>query len=531
MSEGMKAYRTVSNYYNLHKHEDTLNILKRRDKTIHNSKNKSGDGVVRGGFCVDANGAQKRVDFTIVSGFIKCKTNFSIKLNDKTKVDFQENEKLSPWDVYVIFEHAGNELAAINLFSFRFLRVELPHIKVGGNLFVKFKKPTTKGDEIEAMKTYSRQALKEKFGSGYIEEVHDYDDFVMFPDNKNYRPVIGNCYNHYSRFMHKPSSSFTDESIRHSMGMIKHIFGEQWELGLIYMQQIYLHPMQRLPILGLTSKENKTGKSTFGRWLRAIYGYNTVTIGPKELNSDFSASYGKSNIVIIDEANFQEKKTLENIKSLATADTLLINEKGINNYDIEWFAKILMFSNDENDFVNISKQETRYWIRKVPAIPGGANDEIHNILRDEIPDFLAMLESLPHVESQGRTFFADSDIQTEELTKTKKNSENRIYREVLDRLSIEGEQNPKEHTLYFRADEFRDRFYNNDKLTTINVVRKALRDENWQMDKSPNLHARCWSENQSLKPSKTYSYLNPHWEGLTEDQLIQNKKEQDEVPF
>ena len=65
-----------------------------------------------------------------------------------------------------------------------------------------------------------------------------------------------------------------------------------------------------------------------------------------------------------------------------------------------------MFSNDENDFVNISKAETRYWIRKIPTIPGGTNDNIHDLLREEIPFFLAKLKSMPKKESQGRTFFS-----------------------------------------------------------------------------------------------------------------------------
>ena len=524
-------YRTVSHHYNNNKFEDTLNIITRRDKTIHASLSKDGNSDLENSYCVDLNGQKKRVDFILDLGHLQCKTNFSISIGGRDKIEMIEGERFTPWDIYVLFEHKGNDVAAINLYSLRFLRVELPHVKVNGNVFVKILIPTTRGTEIEVLKPYKRLPLKEKYGTDYIDDVHDYDDFVMFPDNINHKPVIGNCYNHFSKFMHSPSDSFDEEKIKHSMGMIKHIFGEQWELGMVYMQQIYLNPMQRLPILGLASKANKTGKTTFGRWLRSIYGYNSVTIGPTELNSQFNYTYARSNIVIIDEANFQDFKILEKIKSLATADTLSVNQKGVDNHDIEWFAKILMFSNDENDFVNISKAETRYWIRKIPTIPGGTNDNIHDLLREEIPFFLAKLKSMPKKESQGRTFFSDSEIQTKELTETKKNSEDKLFRDIKDRLSLWGEDHPKQEILYFRANEFRDRFYLTDKQVTINVVTKSLKNEGWKMDASPNYNARCWCEDQIKKISRTYSYKNPFWDGVEEDKTEIQKESEDNVPF
>jgi hypothetical protein len=66
----------------------------------------------------------------------------------------------------------------------------------------------------------------------------------------------------------------------------KHIFGtskitvrqqngedikaEYYQLGYDYVQLLYHKPTMRLPILCLVSKENETGKSTFGDLMKAI---------------------------------------------------------------------------------------------------------------------------------------------------------------------------------------------------------------------------------------------------------------------
>ena len=47
-----------------------------------------------------------------------------------------------------------------------------------------------------------------------------------------------------------------------------HIFGDQYELGLDYLQILYTMPQQKLPILLLVSEERNTGKSTILNFLR-----------------------------------------------------------------------------------------------------------------------------------------------------------------------------------------------------------------------------------------------------------------------
>ena len=70
--------------------------------------------------------------------------------------------------------------------------------------------------------------------------------------------------------------------------LVEHIFGEQYELWMDYLQLLYLRPIQKLPILLLVSEERNTGKSTFLNFLKAMF-QNNVTFNT---NEDFrSQSY------------------------------------------------------------------------------------------------------------------------------------------------------------------------------------------------------------------------------------------------
>ena len=63
--------------------------------------------------------------------------------------------------------------------------------------------------------------------------------------------------------------------------LVEHIFGEQYELGMDYLQLLYLRPLQRLLVLLLVSDERNTGKTTFLNLLKSIFGGN-VTFNTNE---------------------------------------------------------------------------------------------------------------------------------------------------------------------------------------------------------------------------------------------------------
>jgi hypothetical protein len=69
-----------------------------------------------------------------------------------------------------------------------------------------------------------------------------------------------------------------------------------------------------LPILCLVSKERSTGKSTFIKWLKSIFGLNMTYIKGDSFNSQFNSDWASMLIVAIDEVFFDKKEITERLK-------------------------------------------------------------------------------------------------------------------------------------------------------------------------------------------------------------------------
>ena len=81
--------------------------------------------------------------------------------------------------------------------------------------------------------------------------------------------------------------------------MLKHIFGDQYEMGLDYLQLLYTKPTQILPVLCLVSKENHTGKTTFLDFLEMLFKGNTAIIGTADIEGDFNQHYISKHIIML----------------------------------------------------------------------------------------------------------------------------------------------------------------------------------------------------------------------------------------
>lgn len=79
-----------------------------------------------------------------------------------------------------------------------------------------------------------------------------------------------------------------------------HIFGKQYNLGLDYLQLLFLQPLQKLPILLLVSEERNTGKSTFLNFLKAVFGDN-VTFTNEDFRSQFNSDWTGKLLIVVDE--------------------------------------------------------------------------------------------------------------------------------------------------------------------------------------------------------------------------------------
>ncbi|MFC2106876.1 primase-helicase family protein [Bacteroidota bacterium] len=228
--------------------------------------------------------------------------------------------------------------------------------------------------------------LIDDHGKKFLEHVPKYKTFCNVPDHTSFNQVINNCFNIYAPFEHEPEEGNCDTTLN----FLKHIFGEQLELGLDYIQLLYQKPTQILPILCLVSKENHTGKTTFAKYLRDIFTQNVTIVGNEELSASFNTTYANKLIIISEETFLDKKQIIEKIKALSTADKILMNAKGRDHIEIDFFGKFIFLSNNEENFIYASKDDIRYWVRKIP-LPERVNINILEEIKQEIPQFLNFL--------------------------------------------------------------------------------------------------------------------------------------------
>ena len=157
-------------------------------------------------------------------------------------------------------------------------------IRVGTTLYKLVNQLRLNGGYVKKRIVWNNETLRQDYGKHYLATVPKYDGFCTVPDHVNYRPIVEKFLNLYESIDHKPMEG-DFPSIR---SLVEHIFGEQYELGMDYLQLLYLRPIQKLPILLLVSEERNTGKSTFLNFLKALF-QNNVTFNT---NEDFrSQSY------------------------------------------------------------------------------------------------------------------------------------------------------------------------------------------------------------------------------------------------
>ena len=215
-----------------------------------------------------------------------------------------------------------------------------------------------------------------------------------------------------------------------SLRFVKHIFGKHYELGLDYLQLLYLKPVQVLPILCLVSKERSTGKSTFLKWLKEIFENNLTYLTNDSFSSQFNADWANKLLICIDEVLFNKEELTERIKYLSTTNINKLEAKGKDKREVEFFGKFILCSNNEDNFIKIDANETRFWVIKVPTLKKEETHYLQNLIK-EIPAFMYYLKerdlSSKHMT---RMWFTAQQIKTKALTKLVRNNRNRVEKEL-----------------------------------------------------------------------------------------------------
>lgn len=401
----------------------------------------------------------------------------SVKILKDNPFDIATGLEISKFMLLTACKFKGDSFAAMSHVNFFLMKNEIPYIRVGGDYYKIIEKIDRYGGKNRLLKVWKKDEIKEDHTKALLKMIYKYDDFTIIPNNKTFIPVQNGCFNLYSRFNHEEvTKDVSVKDIPFSIGVMKHIFGEQFDLGLKYMKLLYEHPTQILPILSLVSTERGTGKTTFLNWVQMIFGENSVMISPEDLMRGFNSIYATKNIIMVDETVVEKSTTVEKLKSLATAKTISISQKFVSEYSIPFYAKIILCTNKEKDFMRIDEEEIRFWVRKIKPVTN-LNTNIESDLFNEIPKFLRFLSSLPEIDfSKSRMVFTNDEITTENLIHIKEESRSQLYKEI--EILVEDHFNQSAiNEFYATPTDLKDRWFKSNNQIGTSYIRKVLKDE------------------------------------------------------
>ncbi len=310
-----------------------------------------------------------------------------------------------------------------------------PYLRIGTNYYKLIDQPLASKDSNRIILPWSKATIKEDHANDIFPKIPKYDSYCIIPNNMDYQRVHGcnkeiganGSYNLYEPVMYKPNEGEIDKTL----SFLKHIFGEQQEIGLDYLTIIYRQPTQMLPILCLVSFERKTGKTTFLNWLKLIYGANMTINTDEDFRNNFNSGWASKLIVGGEEISLNRKEDIEKLKNLSTSRSIKSEAKGKDKIECEFFGKFILCSNNEEDFIKIEPDEIRFWIRKIPLIENEIPDFDKDFLQKEIPAFLFFLGKRKiNSERLTRMWFTREQIYTEALQKVINKSTSRLEREI-----------------------------------------------------------------------------------------------------
>lgn len=301
-------------------------------------------------------------------------------------------------------------------------------IRVGTTLYKVVWKPKLNGGYIKKRILWNNETLRQDYGKDYIGTVSKYDGFCTVPNHVDYQPVVDKFLNRYEQIDHKPEQG----EFPCIQSLVKHIFGEQYDLGMDYLQLLYLQPVQKLPVLLLVSEERNTGKSTFLNFLKALFQDNVTFNTNEDFRSQFNSDWAGKLLIMVDEVLLNRREDSERLKNLSTTLSYKVEAKGKDRDEISFFAKFVLCSNNEYLPVIIDAGETRYWVRKISRLEKDDTNFLQRV-KDEIPAFLYhLLYRVLTTQKESRMWFDPRLTHTPALQKIIRSNRNRLEIELAE---------------------------------------------------------------------------------------------------
>lgn len=326
---------------------------------------------------------------------------------------------------------------------------EKHYIRVGTDYYKTIVEKAPNGQTELNLVQWSADTIKNDYSNPkeFIKQIPKFDAFTNIPENdpEQYRQTIystkdgymSTLYNRYCPVSHvpQPGEWRTINVLLHHIFDYKNLKGQSfYEMALDYLQMIYLHPTQHLPILCLVSREQATGKTTFLNLLRAIFKENMRILDSERISSKFNGSWAGKLIIGVDESFIDtDKPTVVNrLKMIATNSSIPIEKKGKEAGEVPNFSKLIMCSNDETNFLKIEIEDTRYWIIRVGSInPEDRDPHMAERMEAEIPAFLHYLKHRTMFYAERtRLWFDPDDYATEALKKIQERTGNVLWQNI-----------------------------------------------------------------------------------------------------
>lgn len=304
---------------------------------------------------------------------------------------------------------------------------EIPAVfRVGDKFFETVHRYDVRGKAYIAFEARRRETIIDKYGRDFLKTIPSYDAAVIVPSHLAFQQVVGRCWNLYQRLEASPKKGEHPTWDK----MMTHIFGEMVELGWDYLTLMYREPTQVLPVLALVSKENQTGKTTFGMALSFLFGRNVGFFSQSDLSSQFNA-WIKHLVAIFEEIS-DTKSSLNRIKDISTAQAATLNEKYQPQVSFQPFVKIVIFSNNDRDFIKANEHDIRYWILRLhPFSKENFDPDFNKKLHQEVP---AVMHTLATREMstvcRSRMWFDPSLLKTEALEEVIEHSQSDAAKEI-----------------------------------------------------------------------------------------------------
>ena len=353
-------------------------------------------------------------------------------------------------------------------------------MRVGTTLYKVVNQPCASGGYEKRRVIWNNSTLRQDYGKNYLATVPKYDGFCTVPDHLNYRKEIDGFLNLYEPIEHTPQIG----DFPNIRSLVLHIFGEQYNLGLDYLQLLFLQPLQKLPILLLVSEERNTGKSTFLNFLKAVFGDNVTFNTNEDFRSQFNSDWAGKLLIVVDEVLLNRREDSERLKNLSTTFNYKVEAKGKDRTEIAFFAKFVLCSNNEYLPVIIDAGETRYWVRKINPLQ---NDDTNFLqkLKEEIPAFLFFLTQRElSTEKESRMWFNPKLTHTAALQKIIRSNRNRLEIEMAE-LFLDIMSNMDVESVSFCLNDLMTLLIYSQVKAEKYQVRKVVQ-EVWKLTSAPN---------------------------------------------